>query len=132
LWCYAIYLKAYCLIDLRQPADAARQLDRALSMAPRNSQYLSERAELFTRARDLDASLAMFKQAEESAELTPNPNSARNLRSRACRGVGYVLVEQGKLDEAEANYNRCLGIDPEDQKSKNELGYIAQVRAKQR
>ena len=63
-WCNAIYFKAYSLIDLDRPAEAASELDRALKMSPDNPQYLNERAELLMRARRMDEALAMFKQAE--------------------------------------------------------------------
>jgi tetratricopeptide (TPR) repeat protein len=129
LWCEAIYLKAYSLIELSQPLDAAKELDRVLMMAPNNSQYLSERAELLTRARDFTAALAMFKQSEQDSALTPDPKVANEMKSRACRGIGYALTEMGKLDESEANYMRCLTIDPNDQKSKGELAYIARLKA---
>jgi len=42
------------------------------------------------------------------------------------------LTEQGKLNESEANYRRCLTLDPSDQKSKDELTYIAQLRQKKK
>jgi hypothetical protein len=34
------------------------------------------------------------------------------------------LVEQGKLEEAEAMYQKSLASDPKDEKSKGELKYI--------
>lgn len=132
LWCDAIYFGAYCQTELGRTAEAAGQLDRALAMAPRNSQYLSERADLLVRQRKLDTALDMFRQAEEFSDFTPNPDSAKLFRSRACRGVGYVLIEQGKLDDAEATYRHCLEIDPNDRKSFRELGYIASQRSNKR
>lgn len=48
----------------------------------------------------------------------------------ALRGIGYVDVEIGKLHDAAAAYRRCLQIDPNDQKARAELGYVASVRAK--
>jgi tetratricopeptide (TPR) repeat protein len=130
LWCDAIYLKAYSLTELRRPADAAKELDRVLKMAPNNSQYLNERAHLLTKARDFVAALAMYKQAEQDSALTPNQKVANEMKSKACRGIGYVLTEMGKLDESETNYMRCLTIDPSDQKSKRELAYIAWLKAR--
>lgn len=130
LWCDAIYLKAYSLIELKRPVEAASDLDRVLRMAPHNAQYLSERADLYIRMRNLDAALAMFRQAGEDAAIAPRPDTVKQFQSRACRGVGYVLIEKGKLDEAESNYKSCLAIDPNDQKAKAELVYIARKRAK--
>jgi tetratricopeptide (TPR) repeat protein len=129
LWCDAIYLKAYSLIELGRATDAANELDRVLKMAPNNSEYLNERAHLFTQARDFTAAIAMFKQSEQDSALTPDPKVSSEFKSRACRGIGYALTEMGKLDESEAKYLRCLTIDPNDQKSKGELAYIARLKA---
>ena len=131
-WCDAIYFRAYSLIDLSRPAEAASELDRALKMSPDNPQYLNERAELLMRARRLDEALAMFKQAETDHVYMTSDPSALAMQSRSCRGIGFVLTEQGKLDESEANYRRCLTLDPNDQKSKDELAYIAQLRQKKK
>ena len=48
----------------------------------------------------------------------------------AWRGEGYCLVEQGKLDEAEAIYRKALEANPKDQKSQGELRYIEGLRKK--
>jgi tetratricopeptide (TPR) repeat protein len=132
LWCDAIYYEAYVLTDLGRAADAANELDRVLTMAPDNSVYLNERAELLMRAGQHDRAVAMYKLAEQDSQFMPDEDAVRAMRSRACRGVGYILTEEGKLDESEADYSRCLTIDPDDQKSKNELAYIAQLRAKKK
>ena len=39
-------------------------------------------------------------------------------------------MEQGKWDAAEEIYRQCLTLDPNDQKAKNELDYIAEHRPK--
>ena len=129
-WCDAIFFKAYSLIDLGRPAEAASELDRALKMSPDNPHYLNERAELLMRARHMDEALAMYKQAESDHVYMTSDASALAMQSRSCRGIGFVLTEQGKLDESEANYHRCLTLDPNDQQSKDELAYIAQLRQK--
>jgi Flp pilus assembly protein TadD len=48
--------------------------------------------------------------------------------TRAWRGQGYCLVEQGKLNEAEAMYRKCLALDPKDNKARGELEYIQGLR----
>lgn len=132
LWCDAIYYKAYALTELSRPADAANELDRALKMAPDNSLYLNERAELLMRSHQYDPAIAMYQLAERDSPYMVGDDSVRAMKSRACRGVGYILTEEGKLDESEADYRRCLTLDANDQKSKDELAYIAQQRAKKK
>lgn len=129
-WCEALYMKAYALVELGRPADAATVLDRVLTLAPFHSVYLSERGELRLRAKQFDAAMETFRRAEEHAGLTPNADAVRSQKARACRGIGFALIELGRLDEAAENYRRCLTIDPGDRKSLQELGYIASLKAK--
>jgi hypothetical protein len=48
---------------------------------------------------------------------------------RAKRGIGYSLIELGMLDDAEQQYNECLSIDPNDEKSKHEIQYIKSLKS---
>jgi Flp pilus assembly protein TadD len=45
------------------------------------------------------------------------------------RGRGFVLTELGRLDEAEAAYRESLKIEPDSERAKNELQYIARLKA---
>jgi Flp pilus assembly protein TadD len=70
-------------------------------------------------------------QAAASAAREFSPPEAQNIElSRAWRGLGYVCVEQGKLDDAEKMYRQCLDLDAKDSRAVNELQYIQGVRAK--
>ena len=53
-------------------------------------------------------------------------------QSCARRGQGYVLVELGKLDEAEEKYQQCIAANPNDNKAKAELDYIRERKAKRK
>jgi tetratricopeptide (TPR) repeat protein len=44
------------------------------------------------------------------------------------RGQAYCLVEQGRLDDAETLYNKCLALDPSDTKAQAEIRYIKSKR----
>jgi hypothetical protein len=129
LWCEVLYMKAFALVEPGRPADAARELDRAIEMAPYHTRYLNERAELLLRERRFEAALTMFRTAEENAPLTPNEDEAKVAKSRACRSIGFALIELGRLDEAERTCRRCLSLDPNDAESRGELEYIARQRA---
>jgi hypothetical protein len=49
----------------------------------------------------------------------------------ARRGQGYVLVEPGKLDEAEEKYQQCIAANPNDSKAKAELDYVRKRKEKE-
>jgi tetratricopeptide (TPR) repeat protein len=80
---------------------------------------------------DWPGALGYFNRARDTAPVFAPEGEADAELARALRGIGYVDVELGKLDEAEAMYRRCLDIDPKDQKATGELGYVLNLKAKQ-
>lgn len=125
----AHFLKAYASVDLGRIDDAKTQLLRAIDYSPVNSAYHSELAHIYTIEKRWEDALAGFTQARKYAE-TFSPEEAKQFElSRAMRGIGYTLIELERLDEAEDMFNECLKIDPNDDKARNELRYIEQVRA---
>lgn len=129
-WAYGYYLKAYALIELWRISEAKSNSERALSLSPRNSQFLSELGNLYLQERDWPQALRTFQLAEAAAKEFSPPDSKNIELSRALRGLGYVYVEQGKLDEAEKVYHQCLELDSKDSKALNELRYIQGLKAK--
>ncbi|MEO7177721.1 MAG: tetratricopeptide repeat protein [Allosphingosinicella sp.] len=126
-WSLALFLKGFALVDLGS-ADAAGPLfERAVALSPGNSQYLAELGEWHKNRREWDRAYARFKSAEEFAG-TVSEERRKPERSRALRGMGFVLIEQGKLDEAEKMFRKCLEIDPNDDGAKGELQYISDQR----
>jgi tetratricopeptide (TPR) repeat protein len=72
-----------------------------------------------------------YRQAASVVELGSSKETRKEDLARAWRGEGYCLVEQGKLDEAEALYRKCLDADPDDRKAQRELQYVQGLRKKQ-
>ena len=72
-----------------------------------------------------------FKKAENNANLASDASRADEL-ARARPGEGYVLVELGKLDEAEGKYQQCTAANPNDSKAKAELDYVREQKAKRK
>ena len=70
-----------------------------------------------------------FDEAEDDAKLGPE-DTQRDELGRARRGQGYVLVELGKLDEAEKKYQQCVAANSNDSKAKAELQYVREQKAK--
>jgi len=129
-WCSALFLKGFALIDLGRPDEAKSYYDRVVALAPSNSQYLGELAEWHKSRRDWEQAMAYFRRAEAAADVSPKDVQLFD-RTRAWRGIGFVLIEQGKLDEAEAMYRKCLAANPNDRGAAQELDYIRQQRLKQ-
>jgi Flp pilus assembly protein TadD len=129
-WAYAYYLKAYSLLELGRISEAKALLERAIALSPRNSQFLSEMGNIYQRERNWPKALEIF-QAAETAAREFSPQDLKNIElSHALRGLGYVYVEQGKLDDAERMYHQCLELDSNDSKAMNELRYIQGLKAK--
>jgi tetratricopeptide (TPR) repeat protein len=127
-WSMALFLKGFALIDLNRPDEAKPLFDKAIAMAPMNSHYLGERGEWFKSRHDWPKAYADFSLAEEAAEFSPDDMKSFDKR-RAWRGMAFVLVEQGKLDQAEALLRKALAMDPNDDHAKKELDYIQSARA---
>lgn len=129
-WCDALYLKGYALVDLRRPAEARTYIEKAVTMAPHNAHYRAELAEGYKAERNWDKAYALFEQAAGDARsFSPEPVKKAQL-GRAMRGMGFTLIEKGQLDAAEKKFRECLELDPQDERSKSELRYIEEQRAK--
>ena len=130
-WGYALYLKGFILIDLRRGEEARDFLERAVTLSPSNAQFIGELAEWHKARGRWEEALALFQRADEATILSPEDVRARE-KGRTLRGIGFVQIELGKLQEAETTFKKCLEIDPGDQRAKNELEYINQTRNKAR
>lgn len=125
----ALYLRGYASLDSGQFEIAEEYIERAVSMAPVNARYLSELGHIQHLKRDWKRALELFGQAEEYAAAYSPPEVRELELTRAKRGVGYSLIELGRLDEAEAKFRECLAIDRKDKNALHELEYIKQLRS---
>ncbi len=128
-WCNALFMRGFAEIDLGKVAAAEADYGRALALSPSNPHYLSEMGELHSKKHEWNEALDWFHRAEQ-AKVYAVPGQADAELGRALRGIGFVDVELGKLDEAEAMYRRCLQIDARDQKAQAELGYVLGLKAR--
>jgi len=126
---YAHFMKAYALIELGNLAESKLALERALALSPQNSQFLSELGHIYQRGKNWPLAMQTFQRAEKAAEFSP-PELKNDELSRAWRGIGYVYVELGQLDEAEKMYQQCLVLDKNDKRAMNELRYVQDQKAK--
>jgi len=130
IWSEALYHKAYAEVEFKNYEKAKGLLEKTIELSPYNPGYLSELGHIFQIEKNWDKSLEIYNKAKEYAEEF-SPESVKNYElGRALRGMGYTLVEMGRLDEAEEIYKKCLQINSNDRSALNELEYIKGLRAK--
>lgn len=130
VWSDAYFMKGYALIDLGRISEAKNYIEQALILSPNNSEYLSELGHIYQIEKNWPKSLETFKAAEDAASsFSPEENKKFEL-GRARRGLGYVFVEMGQLDQAEEKYRQCIEVDSADGKAKAELEYIRELKSK--
>ena len=127
-WCDAQYVKAFALVDLKRLDEGQAAFERLVGYAPKHARYLNELGYVFLKKRDWQRSIDTYTRAEAAAAFTPDRRDYE--RCVAYRGIGYDLVELGRLDDAEAAYRKCLAIIPDDAKSLGEIDYIKEQRKK--
>lgn len=128
-WAYAYFMKAYALLDLGRIDESKSLLERAITLSPHNAQFLAELGNIYQRQKNWPKALETF-QAAEAAAREFSPEDAKTIElTRAMRGIGYVYIEQNRLDDAEKIYRQCLELDSKDARAMNELRYIQKLRA---
>ena len=128
-WATLIFMKGFALIDLGRGDEAKAYLERALALSPEHPHYLSELAEWYKARKDWAHAYDLFQRASDNAIIAPKADFDIE-KGRALRGMGYVLTEQGKLDEAEKRYRECVKLNPHDEAAKGELEYIRCLKSK--
>jgi tetratricopeptide (TPR) repeat protein len=125
-WANAWYLKGFALVELERAAEARAALGKAIELSPNNATYLIELAETYKLAKDWDNALDLFTQAVGAAEVSPDEVRKSDL-GHAMRGQAFVHVERGNYAEARKILEKCLKLDPNDARAKEELEYIAKL-----
>ena len=131
IWSDAYFMKTYALEDLGRLGEAKATLQEALKMSPFNAQYLAEMGQIYAREKNWSKAEQLYREAEDNASLSPPASKADDL-AKTRRGLGYVLVECGKLDEAEKRYQQCIAANPNDTKAEAELQYVREQKAKRK
>ncbi len=90
-WGYAYYLKAYALLDLGRVSEAKVQLQRAVTLSPQNSQFLSELGHVYQLEKNWQSALQIFQRAEAAAKrILANQRAERRAR-QSMAGNGLRL-----------------------------------------
>lgn len=114
-------------VSLQQPQEALVWLDRGLAFQPDNLMLVTEKGMALTMQRRFAEALALY-DAQPPQDPLAEPVDPNGM-ARIQRARGYCLVELGRLDDAEAAYNKSLELEPDHGGAKAELDYIRKARA---
>lgn len=109
--------------EIGQPDRALTALEQGLIAAPNSPLLIAERNASFTSLHRWDDALAGADRGLAIAGLAPSDH-ALMLRNR-----GFALVQLGRLDEGQKAYEDSLVLVPDNALAKNELEYIARLKA---
>jgi len=133
-----MYLQAFCLVDAGRSTEAVALLERALTLIPDDVVYACELGHVRQEEGRFEEAMTIFRGALENARTLERSGAlSRALlfgqplgwwTRRALRGVGFSLIELGRLPEADAVYRQVLVIDPTDERAIQELQLIATRR----
>jgi tetratricopeptide (TPR) repeat protein len=122
----AYYLLAYIAVEERDPQAAFQALQEGLKLEPDQPHLWCELGHLLQLLRRHEDALGCYQRAE-SVRAWASPEQ----KGRALRGQGLNLIDLGRLDEAEAAFQRSLEAEPNHPNALHELGYIAHLRQQQ-
>src|SRR4051812_5806105 len=115
----AYYYLGFLCVKRKQFARAIDFLDKGRALEPTNPKFKLETAQALLSSGRLAEARALYEEVTEIGPCT----SARDL-AMARRGHGFVLIEMGRLDEAELAFKASLEIEPQNRLALHELGYI--------
>lgn len=119
----AYYHLGFLCVKRKDFNRAIAYLDDGLRLEPTNPKFLFEKAQALVHTRRFEEALALYDQVSEvGAYVSGSDIAVRH------RGRGFVLIELGRLDDAEAAFRASLEIEPENGIALNELTYIEHLR----
>ncbi len=119
----AYYFLGFSCVAQKDCERAIEYLDKGAALEPGNPNFATEKAQALVQLGRKQEALVLFEQV---SEIGPYIN-AHNL-AVAQRGRGFVLIELGKLDEAEKAFRYSLELEPGNELAQGELEYIAHLR----
>jgi tetratricopeptide (TPR) repeat protein len=103
-WAEAYFLKSYALVEQKDVEGAQNCLKKALHLSPCNATYWAELGHCHQLLRNWGQCLKAYQLAEEAADFSGDYEDQD--KARAWRGIAFVYIETGKLDEATELYKK--------------------------
>lgn len=128
-WVVSVYPRAYFYLGFIAVAErdyhtAIDYLDRGAVLEPTNPKFKLEKAQALAGLKKYPEAFAIYNQVSEVGPFVQSTDVAR-----ALRGKGFVLIEMGRVAEAEDALKASLSFEPGSKVAQDELRYIAQLRA---
>lgn len=119
----AHYFMGFLCVKTGRHEEALGYLERGQELEPTNPLFNLERAQALAQSGEKQRALECYEAVTDMG-----PFVTAFAVGVAWRGRGSVLVELGRLEEAEAAYRSSLGFDPENPIAFDELRYIEHLR----
>jgi predicted Zn-dependent protease with MMP-like domain len=97
------FLAGRALLELERPAEAERELRRAVELDPEDAEFRTDHAEALFFSLNFEGAL---EQARRASELDPAYADAQYL-------LGLALEHTGDLDGADRQFKTAVKLDPE-------------------
>lgn len=118
----AYYYLGFICVKRKQFARAIEFLDRGLALEPTNAMFVLEKAQALVHSGRKREALALYDQVEAGPFVSGHKIAV------ARRGRGFVQIELGELDAAEASFRSSLELEPDNDIALHELEYIEHLR----
>jgi tetratricopeptide (TPR) repeat protein len=118
----ALYHLGFLCVKIGKFEEALQWLEAGAKLDSHPLFWL-ESGKALAALRQFDAALSKYEHIIGRGDEFP-----AHLCAVALRGRGFVLIEKGDLEAAEAAFRQSVEIEPESPVAQNELAYIAQLR----
>lgn len=119
----AYFILAFIAVEEKNYKLANQYLDKALVFEPDHPGLISEKAVIMLEQRNFQLKESLYRKVIESENCVPDLD-----RARAYRGLGVVLIDLERLDEAETALYESLKYEGNHPLAINELNYIDKLR----
>ncbi len=118
----ACYYLGYVCIQAQQYEKAISILNTGHTLEPTNPRFVFEKAYAYLGLENYERAVALYDKVRKVTAYVTGLDKAR-----ALRGKGSVLVELGKLNDAEDAFQESLKYDPNSEVARDELVYIKEL-----
>jgi tetratricopeptide (TPR) repeat protein len=124
----AFQLKAFLFAKDHNYSESLEILEKIINIAPTSANVEFERGYVL---HQMGRSAEALEAYQEALRLSREYESQKVLEAAVLRSIGHVLIDLGKLDDAESSLRKSLELDPTNRGAMGQLLYIDQLRWKE-